>query len=1003
MSDEWESLLRFEKSGWPVFSDRLSNAADALRSAIAARDWTTALAESRALGGVAADVVGIARSMGPDDARPGAAELEAFVLLNEDPLLNLALPAKRWDDVVRGYAFLRLGVGWTIPRDLVAGAICGDDLAWPALLAERESPGSHPGMRMIEDPFGTSPWHQVEKRPWPVTRSREAEVVRSLSDEARSVVTMLGGLTGRSIHELRMIAHTMKLSEGRLIAALRELEQIGFAEYPARLRSLAADLPGASLKSIAAEAGVRQNGRKLDVVDRLLDAGVIAPLAEEINRRRLYCPVALGPGTEALEPERAVATLWTALWDETRTPVLAPWQHDLTEQSAKPSSLPPKGAVWSIDVPRGVAKHLVFGDLLIVMSHDAAVTAVRDDGSVMWWLDGGDAPAMYSNGFLQAPLGVIAVASKKLVLIDPATGEVTWSWQPPSGEIVQQPAVHGDAAYIVTDEGLFAIKLGGDLLWEFKRKRLGAPALDGDVVVVTRAGEMLNALDERTGELLYRRRMNDLPRTWTPLACEGLIFVSDTFRSGRRTAALDIRTGILAWSHTSRDGDEPPVAPMPPEVARAARRSASLTGISRGARSIRESILSFVERDHERDRDYPLPGVLRDRKPEFEFVARLGELDVIADQSRLWGIRQVVPAFSEPVSHAPPEPPFAVVWRAGFDGHSPDYSWTIPPIAIDLQNVVVAAGSAVVALDRRTGVERWTSPTVADSIYSTGLTCLGVYMEHLRAIDPADGATLWEREFDHAIAGITHDSVGAYLVLRDGSAVCIDSSGRTRWEVNRAPEDRFIDEHGVGSELYCQRVAEYFAWSDLDGMTRVVRAQDGTVRVGPVDGIALGPRVRDRPLDQTNREKWWRERSFDEGRLRVLTAKFPWSAKHTAALVVARTADDEVLLDLPTGFDYSRTAVATDGRVIAVLAAHQVDAMSATAPEDADEEDFDAEWWDEERQINGEPGAVAPISALAVENGHDEVGQASRIMAQDASSGQSLPSLSVWLIGQAPE
>src|SRR4051812_42773459 len=73
--------LRFEKSEWPVLSSRMAAAAESLRGAIATRDWDAALIESRSLSGVAAAVIGIARSIGPDAPRPTAADLDAFASL----------------------------------------------------------------------------------------------------------------------------------------------------------------------------------------------------------------------------------------------------------------------------------------------------------------------------------------------------------------------------------------------------------------------------------------------------------------------------------------------------------------------------------------------------------------------------------------------------------------------------------------------------------------------------------------------------------------------------------------------------------------------------------------------------------------------------------------------------------------------------------------------------------------------------------------------------------
>src|SRR5690606_15961719 len=126
---------------------------------------------------------------------------EAFDALVDDPLLGLGIPTERWAEVVNGFAFLKLAVGWSSPLDLVSAALCGSNPEWPAFDAEVAQPGAHPQMREVENLFGTNAWRQIEVHPSPLEPNSTALAVSTLSADARSTLAILGGLRRRSVVE----------------------------------------------------------------------------------------------------------------------------------------------------------------------------------------------------------------------------------------------------------------------------------------------------------------------------------------------------------------------------------------------------------------------------------------------------------------------------------------------------------------------------------------------------------------------------------------------------------------------------------------------------------------------------------------------------------------------------------------------------------------------------------------------------------------------------------
>ena len=209
-----------------------------------------------------------------------------------------------------------------------------------------------------------------------------------------------------------------------------------------------------------------------------------------------------------------------------------------------------------------------------MFSRQGTLHSLDENGEEKWALETGEPKADYSPAVINSESGLLLITAAGVRLVEPTDGTVVWNWIAPGGSVVQQPAVRNDRMYVVTEDGLSAVQIAGDTLWEFKRKRLGSPAVASDTVVVTRAGEMLNILDIDTGDLVHRTSMDDLPRTWAPLVSQDLVLLSGYHNGRWLSVALDARSGERLWSHDGEHLDDRPVDEPPALLVEALRAAA---------------------------------------------------------------------------------------------------------------------------------------------------------------------------------------------------------------------------------------------------------------------------------------------------------------------------------------------------------------------------------------------------------------------------------------------
>lgn len=1022
-------LLRFSRSEWPVFVPRVADVADELRTAIADREWVLARQVSVRLGAVADDVVGMARSVGELGERPAVDSFAAFDALSSDPLLGLGLPADRWAEVVNGYAFMRLAIGWSSPLDLVASALCGGDLEWPALHAELTERGAHPAMRDVENLFGTNAWRQVETNPWPPDTDPIATAISNLSLDARSTLATLGGLRRRSIVELRMAAHTMKLSEDRLMAAFRELQDADLAEFPASFETLANELTGAELKAIAVDVGAKRTGKKEELVRRLMGEGHVEPLADAINRRGLYHPVALGPVSDSLGAHRAVAGLWTALWEETSEYAYGDDDYDIDAESAAVDAVStsedgqstegPKGARWSHSPPGGVADHATVDRHLLVFTRQGSLHAIDETGDELWTVDTGEAKADYSPAVIDSGSGFLLVTTAGVRLFDPTSGSVSWTWTAPTTPVVQQPAIHNERMYVVTDAGLYAVTIAGDTLWHFSRKRLGSPAVGSETVVVTRAGEMLNILDAADGDLVYRGSMDGLPRTWAPLVSQDLVLLSGYHNGRWLSVALDARSGERVWSHDGEHlGDR--LTSEPPMVVVNAVHAAEEARLPYGAAEIRRNLMQLLDPDRAtRQDDDDLHLGVTAGPGHYRQLARLGDVHVVSDHRTLWGVGLTVPTLIAPGEPSAPRAAVGQRWVAQMEGHGPSSTASLSPIGLADSYVAVAAGLRVFALDRASGALQWESDIVSTSVYCAGPVCLAVYAEHLHALDAADGVVFWERRLHAEIEQVAHDEHSIYIVTEDGGATCLEAaSGEVRWShtgTYRNPMIVYDDDDSIDLDPVeatdlgwaCRLAEGRLQWRSPDSVTRAVDAVTGADVPARADAHLLSNGWTDEWLDRDQSE-WWHRRSFQDGAIGLLTTGAAWDPNHRGALAI-RDGDVEVVHPLTPGWQYDDAVLATDSTTVVLLAEKQREPLDQTDENDVDEDEGvdDGQQWllsirlDEEAGIVVEHGKLrgsdVSYDELAVENVPRDVG--SHEARNEAYDGVPItdPTLTVWL------
>jgi outer membrane protein assembly factor BamB len=587
----------------------------------------------------------------------------------------------------------------------------------------------------------------------------------------------------------------------------------------------------------------------------------------------------------------------------------------------------------------------------------------------------------------------------------------------PAGPIVQQPAIRDGRMYVVTEDGLHAVKIAGDHLWQFNRKRLGAPALGSETVVVTRAGQMLIILDALTGDLVHRGSMDGLPRTWAPLVSQDLVLFCGYHNGGWRSAALHAQSGERVWSHDGEYLGDRPMTEPPPAIVDALHVSAD-TNLPHGAAEVRRNLQQCLEPDevlHEAAEDEGFELGVTTSLDRYRLLAQLGDTHVVTDHRTLWGVRLNVPVLTPPDEPAAPLSTLRERWLAQLEGHGPGLTASMSPIGLSATYVAVAAGLRVIALERTSGALRWSSDIVSTSVHCAGPVCLSIYAGHIHAIDAIDGATFWERRFAAEIAHVTHDERSLFIVTEDGGASCLDAaSGRIRWSANgnsRNPlviHDDELEREELDAEdlAWASRLVDgRFQWRSPDGVIRAADVATGADAVVVEEAHLISNGWVDEWLD-TEQSSWRYQRVFQDGAVRLLTTGPGWYADHRGALVIRR-GGDEFLHHLQPGWQYDLAALAADGAAVVMLAERQGDYLYDEEADTEGNEDPDSGqqwllsvWLDEEAGVVVEHGRAdrsdVSYDDLAVESVPRDLA-AHHPSADSFDDVVAEPTLTVWL------
>jgi hypothetical protein len=275
------------------------------------------------------------------------------------------------------------------------------------------------------------------------------------------------------------------------------------------------------------------------------------------------------------------------------------------------------------------------------------------------------------------------------------------------------------------------------------------------------------------------------------------------------------------------------------------------------------------------------------------------------------------------------------------EGHDPSSAASLSPIELSDSYVAVAAGLRVVALDRASGALRWESELVSTSVYCAGPVCLGIYSEHIHALDAVDGAAFWERRLHAEVAQVAHDEHSVYIVTEDGGATCVDAtSGGVRWSQTGTYQDPNVVYNGGDPDLdlveaedvgwTCRLVASCLQWRSPDGAIRAADAVTGAEATVLEDTHLLSNGWTDEWLDADQTE-WWHRRSFHDGVISLLTTGAGWDADHRGALAIRR-GGDELLHPLELGWQYDRAVLASDSTTVVLLAEKQRESRADLRP-----------------------------------------------------------------------
>jgi outer membrane protein assembly factor BamB len=162
---------------------------------------------------------------------------------------------------------------------------------------------------------------------------------------------------------------------------------------------------------------------------------------------------------------------------------------------------------------------VVVGNTVIVQSEsqgEAFVTGIdTGDGTTRWHLDreraaGWTSPALLQEG--KNPTAVLIQSSKSISAVDPASGDVLWTYEQACDTISSACADNG--LVFVPGKGLTALRAGAErttpeVVWSKNQVQAGAAspiAVAGRVSVVNRGGVLIVA-DAKDGEILSRTRL----------------------------------------------------------------------------------------------------------------------------------------------------------------------------------------------------------------------------------------------------------------------------------------------------------------------------------------------------------------------------------------------------------------------------------------------------------------------------------------------------------------
>lgn len=194
------------------------------------------------------------------------------------------------------------------------------------------------------------------------------------------------------------------------------------------------------------------------------------------------------------------------------------------------------GAItWKTALPAGVTRSVTASADTVYIGAGGILIALRlSDGTILWQSTIG---ATGSCGTPTVADGLVFDAANldgdgstpvTVVAVDASSGTARWHYTSPAGRPTYTPAVSGDRAYLVSEDGnVVALDAAtGAAIWNV---RTGAPnealpALADGLVYVATNGHTLLTLDEQTGAIRWQAPIVGVP--YAPVVAQGYVLVA---------------------------------------------------------------------------------------------------------------------------------------------------------------------------------------------------------------------------------------------------------------------------------------------------------------------------------------------------------------------------------------------------------------------------------------------------------------------------------------------